>query len=198
AAGTPRPKILIARGGGRRAAPRGPPRTTRGARRGGAGAPGGAARGGAGAAGPAAPGELPVAGRRQRRVTTPRQSRPVPVRADDVLAPAAGVPADGGGGWWSREGPTAGVAPAAPAPPAVPVTGGTNERGLPVRVPMAQLSAVTRSARPQKPTPRHDPDPEAVGGMLSRLYSGVRRAEAEETTEIILPPVGGSTEGGQQ
>ncbi|WP_405098531.1 nitrate- and nitrite sensing domain-containing protein [Micromonospora sp. NBC_01412] len=160
--------------------------------------PGGAVAGRAGDGGPAAPGELPVAGRRQRRVTAPRQSRPVPVRADDVLAPAAGVPADGGGGWWSREGPTTGVAPAAPAPPAVPVTGGTNERGLPVRVPMAQLSAVTRSARPQKPTPRHDPDPEAVGGMLSRLYSGVRRAEAEETTEISLPPAGGSTEGGQQ
>ncbi|MFI0795168.1 nitrate- and nitrite sensing domain-containing protein [Micromonospora rubida] len=160
--------------------------------------PGGAVAGRAGDGGPAAPGELPVAGRRQRRVTAPRQSRPVPVRADDVLAPAAGVPADGGGGWWSREGPTRGVAPAAPVPPAVPVTGGTNERGLPVRVPMAQLSAVTRSARPQKPTPRHDPDPEAVGGMLSRLYSGVRRAEAEETTEISLPPAGGRTEGGQQ
>ena len=37
---------------------------------------------------------------------------------------------------------------------------------------------------------REDLDPEAVGGMLSRLYSGVRRAEAEETTELILPPAG--------
>ncbi|WP_405106574.1 nitrate- and nitrite sensing domain-containing protein [Micromonospora sp. NBC_01405] len=160
--------------------------------------PGGTAAGRAGDGGPAGPGEPPVAGRPPRRVTVPRQSRPVPVRADDVLAPAAGMPADAGGGWWSREGPAPGSAPAAPAPPAVPVTGGTNERGLPVRVPMAQLSAVTRPARPQEPTPRHDPDPEAVGGMLSRLYSGVRRAEAEETTEIILPPAGGSTEGGQQ
>ncbi|RGC67274.1 sensory histidine kinase CreC [Micromonospora sp. MW-13] len=149
--------------------------------------------------GPAGPGELPVAGRRPRSGTTPRQSRPVPVRAEDVLAPAAGVPADGGGGWWSRQGPAQGGAPAAPAPPAVPVTGGTNERGLPVRVPMAQLSAVTRSARPGTARPpRHDLDPEAVGGMLSRLYSGVRRAEAEETTEIFLPPAGGNTEGGQQ
>ncbi|MER5705186.1 nitrate- and nitrite sensing domain-containing protein [Micromonospora sp. NPDC002296] len=156
--------------------------------------PGGAAR----RAGDGGPGGPPVAGRPPRRVTVSRQSRPVPVRADDVLAPAAGTPADGGGGWWSREGPAPGSAPAAPVPPAVPVTGGTNERGLPVRVPMAQLSAVTRPARPQEPTARHDPDPEAVGGMLSRLYSGVRRAEAEETTEIILPPAGGSTEGGQQ
>ncbi|MEV1147522.1 hypothetical protein, partial [Micromonospora sp. NPDC049799] len=83
-----------------------------------------------------------------------------------------------------------------PAPPTAPVTGGTNDRGLPVRVPMAQLSAVTQSARPDQPERRHDPDPEAVGGMLSRLYSGVRRAEAEDTTEIPVPPAGGSTEGG--
>ena len=67
------------------------------------------------------------------------------------------------------------------------MTGGTNERGLPVRVPMAQLAAVTRSARPDEPAPRHDPDPDAVGGMLSRFYGGVRRAEAEETREIAYP-----------
>ncbi|MBM0261084.1 hypothetical protein, partial [Micromonospora sp. 4G55] len=75
---------------------------------------------------------------------------------------------------------------------------GTNERGLPVRVPMAQLSAVTEPARPEVAAARDDPDPEAVGGMLSRLYSGVRRAEAEETREIILPPSGGHSEGGRQ
>ncbi|SCL15171.1 Signal transduction histidine kinase [Micromonospora nigra] len=134
----------------------------------------------------AAPAELPVAGRRPGG-TVPRQEHPVPVRAEDVLAPAP-TP---GGGWWSREGPGPSALSAgagAPAPPAVPVTGGTSERGLPLRVPMAQLSAVTQPARPDQPPMRHEPDPEAVGGMLSRLYSGVRRAEAEETTEIPMPP----------
>ncbi|MCM0677912.1 ATP-binding protein, partial [Micromonospora phytophila] len=148
--------------------------------------------------GPPTSAELPVAGRRPE-ATAPRQTRPVPVRAEDVLAPAAGAPAAADGGWWSRQGPA--PAPAretSPTPPAVPVTGGTNERGLPVRVPMAQLSAVTRSARPEQPAPRHDPDPEAVGGMLSRLYSGVRRAEAEDTTEIPVPRAGARTEGGDQ
>lgn len=143
------------------------------------------------------PADLPVAGRRP--VTVPRQAHPVPVRAEDVLAPAA--PA-AGGGWWSREGPSSAV-PAmgagSPAPPAVPVTAGTNERGLPVRVPMAQLSAVTEPANPQRQqSARHEPNPEAVGGMLSRLYSGVRRAEAEETTEIPVPPPRMSNRGGQQ
>ncbi|MET7806659.1 sensor histidine kinase [Micromonospora chersina] len=110
--------------------------------------------------------------------------RPVPGRAEDVLAPAAGSPA--GGGWFSRQGPSSAVLGVTPAPAATPVTGGTNERGLPVRVPMAQLTAVTRPAGPNR-SARHEPDPEAVGGMLSRYYNGVRRAEAEETTEIYLP-----------
>ncbi|GAB3863535.1 hypothetical protein GCM10029963_72360 [Micromonospora andamanensis] len=79
------------------------------------------------------------------------------------------------------------------------MTAGTNERGLPVRVPMAQLSAVTQPARPdQQPAGRNDPDPDAVGGMLTRLYSGVRRAEAEETTEIPVPPLGAWSEGGRR
>ncbi|WP_331461052.1 sensor histidine kinase [Micromonospora tarapacensis] len=142
--------------------------------------------------------ELPVAGRRP--TTVPRPARPVPVRAADVLAPA-GTPA-GGAGWWSREGPSSAVAAVGagmPAPPAVPVTAGTNERGLPVRVPMAQLSAVTQPARPERqPAARHDPDPAAVGGMLSRLYGGVRRAEAEETTEMPVPPPGVRSEGGRK
>ncbi|RKN50511.1 nitrate- and nitrite sensing domain-containing protein [Micromonospora endolithica] len=143
------------------------------------------------------PGDLPVAGRRPDPPTVPRQSRGVPVRAEDVLAPAAPA-APAGSGWWTRQGPAPAAVAAPPVPPAVPVTGGTNDRGLPVRVPMAQLSAVTRPARPDQPRPRHEPDPEAVGGMLSRLYSGVRRAEAEDTTEIPVPPPGGSIEGGRQ
>nr|WP_246381791.1 nitrate- and nitrite sensing domain-containing protein [Micromonospora jinlongensis] len=138
---------------------------------------------------------LPVAGR-PPGVAVPRQARPVPVRAEDVLTPA-GV-RDSGGGWWSRQDPSAPVVPTPPVPPAIPVTAGTNERGLPMRVPMAQLSAVTRSAQPTSAPTRTDPDPEAVGGMLSRLYSGVRRAEAEDTTEIPVPPSGGHDEGGRR
>ncbi|MFI7576569.1 nitrate- and nitrite sensing domain-containing protein [Micromonospora sp. NPDC049497] len=145
---------------------------------------------------PPAPGDLPVAGRRPDTPGVPRQGRGVPVRAEDVLTPAGAPPAPDGGGWWTRQGPAPVAGAEPPAPPTAPVTGGTNDRGLPVRVPMAQLSAVTQSARPDQPERRHDPDPEAVGGMLSRLYSGVRRAEAEDTTEIPVPPAGGSTEGG--
>jgi hypothetical protein len=152
----------------------------------------------AGVHGPAAaPLDLPVAGR-PPAAAVPRQTRPVPVRAEDVLAPAAASAGDGGG-WWSRQGPTTGpVAPAQPVPPATPVTAGTNERGLPVRVPMAQLSAVTRPAQPESSPPRADLDPDAVGGMLSRLYSGVRRAEAEDTTEIPVPPSWRHDEGGRR
>ncbi|WCN79698.1 nitrate- and nitrite sensing domain-containing protein [Micromonospora sp. LH3U1] len=139
--------------------------------------------------------DLPVAGR-PPGVAVPRQARPVPVRAEDVLNPAAAR--EDGGGWWSRQGPFAPAVPAAAAPPAIPVTAGTNERGLPMRVPMAQLSAVTRSAQPVSAATRVDPDPDAVGGMLSRLYSGVRRAEAEDTTEIPVPPYGGHDEGGRR
>ncbi|MFI7026248.1 sensor histidine kinase [Micromonospora sp. NPDC049900] len=143
------------------------------------------------------PVELPVAGRRP--TTVPRQTHPV--RAEDVLAPAAAVPV-GGGGWWSREGPSGAVPTTGvgqPAPPTVPVTAGTNARGLPMRVPMAQLSSVTQPARPEQQRPvRHDPDPEAVGGMLSKLYSGVRRAEAEETMQFPVPPSGFWNEGGQR
>ncbi|GHJ52833.1 hypothetical protein Nm8I071_21400 [Nonomuraea sp. TT08I-71] len=134
------------------------------------------------AAEPSLPGR-PAAAPESGGAAVPRP-RPVPGRAEDVLAPAAGSPA--GGGWFSRQGPSSAVLGVTPAPAATPVTGGTNERGLPVRVPMAQLTAVTRPAGPNR-SARHEPDPEAVGGMLSRYYNGVRRAEAEETTEIYLP-----------
>ncbi|MEU4569645.1 nitrate- and nitrite sensing domain-containing protein [Micromonospora sp. NPDC023956] len=150
-------------------------------------------------------GDLPVAGRRPGQPTGPR---PVPIRAEDVLAPATATAAPEPSSWWSRKGlpaTTSGVG--TPAPPATPVTGGVNARGLPVRVPMAQLAAVTRSAQPAAPPPRHEPDPEAVGGMLSRLYSGVRRAEAEDDTreitmpdgtrELPVPPAGVRSEGEQ-
>ncbi|MGY0005109.1 nitrate- and nitrite sensing domain-containing protein [Micromonospora sp. I033] len=128
--------------------------------------------------------ESPLPGRPAAPGVAVPGPRPVPGRAEDVLAPAAGVPA--GGGWFNRQGPSSAVLGVTPPPAATPVTGGTNERGLPVRVPMAQLTAVTQAAGPTR-SARHEPDPEAVGGMLSRYYSGVRRAEAEETTEMYLP-----------
>ncbi|MGW0434994.1 sensor histidine kinase [Micromonospora sp. NPDC003197] len=107
----------------------------------------------------------------------------------DTSAPASA--------WWSRQG----TRPAAPAPapkPAAPRTGGVNASGLPVRVPMAQLPGANPAAAPPVPAPRHEPDPDAVGGMLTRFYGGVRRAEAEETTEIVLPPSGTRIEREQQ
>ncbi|MFE9690809.1 nitrate- and nitrite sensing domain-containing protein [Micromonospora sp. NPDC005806] len=150
---------------------------------------------------PASPAtELPVAHRRSEAYSgvpagpplgMPRQARAVPFRAEDVLTPSAGSP--GGGGWFSRQGPSSSVLGVTPPTTATPITGGTNERGLPVRVPMAQLAAVTETA-PSPPTSRHDPDPDAVGGMLSRFYSGVRRAEAEETVVMFMP----RDEGGRQ
>ncbi|MEV0156260.1 nitrate- and nitrite sensing domain-containing protein [Micromonospora sp. NPDC050686] len=113
--------------------------------------------------------------------------------------PAGGAPGPADGGWFTRQGPVPPVPGGVPsAPPETPVTGGTSSRGLPVRVPMAQLSAVNRTRRPADPSSRHEPDPDAVGGMLSRLYSGVRRAEAEETREIVMRPGGGPGEGGWQ
>ncbi|MET7749762.1 nitrate- and nitrite sensing domain-containing protein [Micromonospora sp. NPDC005367] len=139
------------------------------------------------------PDDQPVAGRPP--VAAPRQGRPVPVRAEDVLTPTAG---GAGGGWWSRKAPSAPARPGPVMSSVTPVTGGVNARGLPARVPMAQLAAMSGSIRPQPGPPTHDPDPDAVGGMLSRLYSGVRRAEAEDTTEIPVPPTGGRSEGGRQ
>ncbi|MEU1755698.1 nitrate- and nitrite sensing domain-containing protein [Micromonospora matsumotoense] len=156
--------------------------------------------------GPVRPADLPVAGRPPQQWPGVPDQRPgapaaLPVRAADVLAPVAPAPADEGGGWWSRQGPApsspVSLGESTPAPPLIPVTRGTNDRGLPVRVPMAQLTSVTEPARPSSARVREDLDPEAVGGMLSRLYSGVRRAEAEETTELILPP-GVRSEGGRQ
>jgi hypothetical protein len=155
----------------------------------------------------AGPVDMPVAGRRPERGTAPRQLRAVPVRAEDILAPATGTRTSGDSTWWSRQGnrPSASspVAPvqgafAAAMPPAVPITAGMNANGLPIRVPMAQLPAVTESATPVVPAARQEPDPEAVGGMLSRYYGGLRRAEAEDTTEIMMPPAGARSEGKQQ
>ncbi len=77
--------------------------------------------------------------------------------------------------------PAAGGQFAGAAPPAVPITGGTASSGLPLRVPMAQLPQDTAAA-PRVPAQRDDPDPMAIGGVLSRFYGGVRRAEAEDAS----------------
>ncbi|MEV4759518.1 nitrate- and nitrite sensing domain-containing protein [Micromonospora sp. NPDC049559] len=158
-----------------------------------------------GAAGPVGP--VPAPSPRTAAADDPdpqsRPSRPVPVRAGDILATAGGTDGPAVSTWWSRSGgrPAAPVQGAlgTPVPPQVPVTAGTNASGLPVRVPMAQLPGVSGAApTPAVPAPRHEPDPEAVGGMLSRYYGGLRRAEAEDTTEITMPPAGAHSEGKSQ
>jgi hypothetical protein len=63
--------------------------------------------------------------------------------------------------------------------------------GLPARVPMAQLPDQAESPAPSAPPGLPDPDPEAVGSMLARFYGGVRRAEAEETTDTAARLVAG-------
>jgi hypothetical protein len=107
--------------------------------------------------------------------------RRLAVRAEDVLESAGHAPS----AWWSRAG---GAVPAGPnhrvpgpagGPGSMQVTGGTSARGLPIRVPMAQLRP--GGPPPAAARPAADPDPDEVGSTLSRYYRGVRRAEAEET-----------------
>ncbi|MEJ3745901.1 nitrate- and nitrite sensing domain-containing protein [Actinomycetes bacterium KLBMP 9797] len=111
-----------------------------------------------------------------------------PTRAEDVLKSAGATASATASTWWSRDAAAAGsAAPAelgSPAPPTTPVTGGTLASGLPARVPMAQLPDQVEA--PPIPAQRApvDPDPESVGSMLSRFYGGVRRAEAEDTTDL--------------
>jgi hypothetical protein len=121
----------------------------------------------------------------------------VPTRAEDILASATGAAKPAESAWWSRQPRQALEASEvvrATAPPATPVTGGIAPSGLPMRIPMAQLPAVTESATPAVPAPREELDPEATGGLLRRFYGGVRRAEAEDTTEIVIAPAGARRE----
>jgi signal transduction histidine kinase len=154
------------------------------------------------------PVELPVAGRRPEPVPTrqpepvaarpespaaqlpepdaPPPRRVVPTRAENVLPPAERT----GSVWWSRQPgsvPTVPVPAPTTAPPATPITGGISPSGLPLRVPMAQLP--NAGAAPPVPAAPPELDPEATGGMLTRFYGAVRRAEAEET-DIVAAPVG--------
>ncbi|MFC7549968.1 nitrate- and nitrite sensing domain-containing protein [Plantactinospora sp. GCM10030261] len=90
--------------------------------------------------------------------------------------PTNGSPTNGGTANGTAPGPPAGrVGAAASTAPAM------NDRGLPVRVPMAHLPSADEATKPKRPP---EPDPDAVGGMLSRLYGGLRRAEEEETIEV--------------
>jgi len=120
-----------------------------------------------------------------------------PIRSEDVLKSAGATATETGSTWWSRQGggrlagDPAPLPPVigglgGPTPPSVPITGGMMANGLPLRVPMAQLPPVGDEPRPvgQAPTSRAEPDPEAVGNMLSQYYSGVRRAEAEDSGDV--------------
>ncbi|HET8684884.1 MAG TPA: ATP-binding protein [Micromonosporaceae bacterium] len=152
---------------------------------------------------------------RHRRAATSRRHG-VPTRAEDVLGggrtrrPKRAAPAALATSWWSRqasEAPPDAKRTGRSAPPADPVTGGTSSQGLPIRVPMAQLSvtqtgtggAVPEPAPPGLPlpglappglasrglasrglaSPGSEPDPGTVSSTLSRFYGGVRQAEAE-------------------
>jgi signal transduction histidine kinase len=121
----------------------------------------------------------------------PAPRRAMPTRAENVLSGST----RSGSLWWTRQ-PGAAPAPmpmTAAAPPATPVTGGMSASGLPLRVPMAQLPNGTEAGRPPVPAPRPELDPEATGGMLSRFYGAVRRAEAEDT-QVVISPIGARRE----
>ncbi|GLH98897.1 sensor histidine kinase [Phytohabitans aurantiacus] len=118
--------------------------------------------------------------------------RTQPTRAEDVLKSAGATASATGSTWWSGEPPT-GAEPelGSTPPPATPVTGGVMASGLPARVPMAQLPDQADTPAPPAPQGLPEPDPEAVGSMLARFYGGVRRAEAEDTTDTAARLVAG-------
>jgi hypothetical protein len=141
--------------------------------------------------------------------------RMTPTRAEDVLG--GGRPdGSAASRWWSRgatatagtatagtatdgtatDGATTGGAATALKIPAQrqPVTAGTSGAGLPIRRPMAQLpgaDAPNAVPTPAGVTPPRaysaEPDPSQVGSMLSRFYSGIHRATAEEATSADSP-----------
>ncbi|WP_238007545.1 nitrate- and nitrite sensing domain-containing protein [Dactylosporangium sp. AC04546] len=118
-----------------------------------------------------------------------------PNRAEDIIGAAArgnAAPAAKGTRWWSKGG--GGDAPAAPAIPAQrqPVTAGTSNAGLPIRVPLAQLpgdpNGVVPAAEVVQPvtvSQPSEPDPASVSSMLTRFYSGVHRAANEDEVPTV-------------
>ncbi|MFI5913411.1 nitrate- and nitrite sensing domain-containing protein [Dactylosporangium sp. NPDC051541] len=126
-------------------------------------------------------------------------AKPRPARAEDIIGAAArgtnGAPAPAGKGtrWWSRGG-GGGEAPK----PAIkipaqrePVTAGTSNAGLPIRVPLAQLPGDPNEPIPAPEdtqpvnVPHTEPDPASVGSMLTRFYSGVHRAANEDEVPTV-------------
>jgi signal transduction histidine kinase len=112
-------------------------------------------------------------------------SKPAPRRrAEDVLS-GGRERSTAGTRWWSRTGQPNRTAPVVPVQRA-PVTAGTSNAGLPIRVPMAQLPGDTTAAqreREEVTVPAYaDPDPASVGSLLAQFYSGVHRAAAEDGT----------------
>ncbi|WP_083929649.1 sensor histidine kinase [Catelliglobosispora koreensis] len=105
----------------------------------------------------------------------------VAIRAEDVLGPARpGAPSI----WWSRDAAAQRKASAPSPVTAQPASVVTTAAGLPKRVratqPSVTIELVPASAPPASSLP--DIEPDEAGGMLSRLYSGVRRAQEEDST----------------
>lgn len=118
-----------------------------------------------------------------------------PNRAEDIIGAAArgnAAPAAKGTRWWSKGG--GGEAPAAPVVPAQrqPVTAGTSNAGLPIRVPLAQLPGdpngvvpAAEAVQPVTVSQPSEPDPASVSSMLTRFYSGVHRAANEDEVPTV-------------
>jgi hypothetical protein len=107
-----------------------------------------------------------------------------PTRVEDILGTVSPAPDTTGSRWWSRDAPVAtGEKPAVPVQ-RQPVSAGTSNAGLPIRVPMAQLPGDEAGPDPRPGLPPekavHEPDPEEVSTMLSRFYGGVRRGSTDE------------------
>jgi hypothetical protein len=73
-----------------------------------------------------------------------------------------------------------------------PVTAGTSNAGLPIRVPLAQLPGNNSGGQGPAPdvtqplTVSHtEPDPASVSSMLTRFYSGVHRAANEDEVPTV-------------
>jgi hypothetical protein len=72
-----------------------------------------------------------------------------------------------------------------------PVTAGTSNAGLPIRVPLAQLPGdnAGQGETPDVTQPltvsHTEPDPASVSSMLTRFYSGVHRAANEDEVPTV-------------
>ncbi|WP_433052320.1 sensor histidine kinase [Dactylosporangium sp. CS-033363] len=121
-------------------------------------------------------------------------SKPRPARAEEIIAGASGsngAPAKSTR-WWSRDGGGDAPRPASIIPAQrQPVTAGTSNAGLPIRVPLAQLPGDPNEPVPAPEdtqpvtVPHTEPDPASVGSMLTRFYSGVHRAANEDEVPTV-------------